>query len=75
MELIRLGQLGLAAVPALPYLFDEPVEHIVDWTFHTAFKAIGGPSAVREKPATPTELLHEAKQKAVEAKDKIKKEL
>ncbi|TID23628.1 Leucine aminopeptidase 1 [Venturia nashicola] len=67
--------LGLAAVPALPYLFDEPVEHAVDWTFHTAFKAIGGPNAVREKPATPTELIHEAKQKAVEVKDKIEKDL
>jgi fission process protein 1 len=59
----------------LPYLFDEPVEHVVDWTFHQAFRAIGGPNAVREKPASPTELLQEAKNKAVEAKDKIKKEL
>lgn len=25
--------LGLAVVPALPYLFDEPVEHAVDWVF------------------------------------------
>lgn len=25
--------LGLAVVPALPYLFDEPVEHAVDYVF------------------------------------------
>ncbi|CAN3364877.1 hypothetical protein DICA3_E19944 [Diutina catenulata] len=25
--------LGLAVVPALPYIFDEPVEHVVDWAF------------------------------------------
>lgn len=25
--------LGLAVVPALPYLFDEPVEHALDWIF------------------------------------------
>lgn len=25
--------LGLAVVPALPYLFDEPVEEAVDWVF------------------------------------------
>jgi fission process protein 1 len=42
--------LGLAAVPALPYLFDEPVEHATEWVFHSAFRAIGGPAAVGEKP-------------------------
>ncbi|KAK9457340.1 mitochondrial 18 KDa protein-domain-containing protein [Dipodascopsis uninucleata] len=25
--------LGLLVVPALPYLFDEPVEHAIDWVF------------------------------------------
>lgn len=38
--------LGLAAVPALPYMFDEPVEHATEWVFHKAFEAIGGPQAV-----------------------------
>lgn len=47
----------------------------MDWTFHHAFKAIGGPNAVRVNPASPTQLVQEAKDKAVEAKDKIKKEL
>ncbi|KAI9710303.1 MAG: hypothetical protein M1820_002797 [Bogoriella megaspora] len=44
--------LGLAAVPFLPFVFDKPVEHAVEWTFHTAFRAIGGPEAVGERPPT-----------------------
>jgi len=44
--------LGLAAVPALPYLFDEPVEEVVEWTFYQAFRAIGGEKAVGERHAT-----------------------
>ena len=39
-------KLGLACVPALPFLFDKPVEEAVEWTFYTAFKAIGGEAAV-----------------------------
>ena len=50
--IIWILQLGLAAVPALPYLFDAPVEHAVEWTFYNAFKMIGGPGAVRERPVT-----------------------
>lgn len=38
--------LGLAAVPALPYMFDEPVEQATQWLFYNAFKAIGGEGAV-----------------------------
>ncbi|KIN00427.1 hypothetical protein OIDMADRAFT_19514 [Oidiodendron maius Zn] len=38
--------LGLSAVPALPFLFDEPVEKSVEWVFHKGFEAFGGPSAV-----------------------------
>ncbi|KAK4628837.1 hypothetical protein CLAFUW4_08454 [Fulvia fulva] len=38
--------LGLAAVPALPYMFDEPVEHATEWISHRAFEAVGGPKAV-----------------------------
>lgn len=38
--------LGLAAVPALPYLFDKPVEMGVEYVFHKGFELIGGPSAV-----------------------------
>ncbi|CAK4033388.1 hypothetical protein DOTSEDRAFT_83736 [Lecanosticta acicola] len=38
--------LGLAAVPALPYMFDEPVEYATEWVFHKAFETFGGPQAV-----------------------------
>ncbi|KAK9451424.1 mitochondrial 18 KDa protein-domain-containing protein [Limtongia smithiae] len=31
--------LGLAVVPALPYLFDEPVEHAVEWAFEKGKEA------------------------------------
>lgn len=47
--------LGLAAVPALPYMFDEPVEHAVEWTFYNAFRAIGGEAAVGTRPSTGRE--------------------
>ena len=56
-------QLGLAAVPALPYMFDKPVEEAVEWTFYNAFKAIGGDNAVGQRHATGRahELQKEAK--------------
>lgn len=38
--------LGLAAVPALPFMFDEPVERVTEWVFHKGFEALGGPTAV-----------------------------
>ncbi|KAL9621302.1 MAG: hypothetical protein Q9160_004193 [Pyrenula sp. 1 TL-2023] len=38
--------LGLAVVPALPYIFDEPVEKAVHASFHAAFRAVGGEGAV-----------------------------
>ena len=34
--------LGLAAVPALPFMFDKPVEEAVEWTFHKGFELAGG---------------------------------
>jgi len=43
--------LGLAAVPALPFMFDKPIEHATEWVFHTAFEAIGGPQAVGKDEA------------------------
>ncbi|KAI4211779.1 MAG: hypothetical protein LQ351_005419 [Letrouitia transgressa] len=42
--------LGLAAVPFLPFVFDKPVEEAVEWSFHKAFEAIGGPEAVKRIP-------------------------
>ncbi len=47
--------LGLAAVPALPFMFDEPVEKAVEWIFHTAFKQFGGDHAVGAAPVTGRE--------------------
>ncbi len=47
--------LGLAAVPALPYLFDKPVEEAVEWVFHKGFELVGGRQAVGDAPATGRE--------------------
>ena len=45
-------QLGLAAVPFLPFIFDKPVEQAVEWGFHKGFETIWGPEAVRHSPVT-----------------------
>lgn len=52
--------LGLAVVPFLPRMFDEPVEHATEWIFHNAFKAIGGEKAVEGRPATGVKELRAA---------------
>lgn len=54
--------LGLAAVPALPYMFDKPVEEAVEWVFYQGFKAVGGESAV--SPRLPTGRKHALQQEA-----------
>jgi fission process protein 1 len=46
----RKTQLGLAVVPLLPTLFDEPVEHAVEWSFKRLCRAIGGEEAVTPPP-------------------------
>ena len=46
--------LGLAAVPALPFLFDKPVEHATEWIFHKGFELVGGPEAVGHRPVKET---------------------
>jgi fission process protein 1 len=33
---------GLALIPVLPALFDEPSEHLIDWAFDTYWPAPGG---------------------------------
>ena len=38
--------LGLAVVPALPTLFDQPVENAVEYIFHKGFETFGGKEAV-----------------------------
>ncbi|KAF2403343.1 hypothetical protein EJ06DRAFT_526931 [Trichodelitschia bisporula] len=62
--------LGLAIVPFLPYIFDEPVEHAVEWVFHTGFKAVGGPSAVGDRPVTGRDHLLAKESKAGAHKEK-----
>ncbi|RHZ60561.1 uncharacterized protein CDV56_100024, partial [Aspergillus thermomutatus] len=49
--------LGLAVVPFLPYIFDEPVGEAVEWSFRTALRAYAGEDAVRHLPV-PTSLAH-----------------
>jgi fission process protein 1 len=62
--------LGLAAVPALPFLFDEPVEKSVEWVFHKGFEALGGPTAVGDSPATGREAkLNQQAKKASKEKE------
>ncbi|KAL8919264.1 MAG: hypothetical protein Q9172_005048 [Xanthocarpia lactea] len=63
--------LGLAAVPLLPYMFDQPVETAVEWTFHKAFERIGGPEAVAHVPETGrSEVLQEqSKSRAIKEKE------
>ncbi|KAH0289807.1 hypothetical protein M436DRAFT_54215 [Aureobasidium namibiae CBS 147.97] len=62
--------LGLAAVPALPFMFDEPVEHAVEWVFHKAFSAVGGEAAVHGRPETGRSALLQLEAKAGAVKDK-----
>lgn len=64
--------LGLAAVPALPYMFDEPVEIATEWVFHNAFKAIGGEDAVRRSPESGKQDLRDAESKLNRQKEKVK---
>ncbi|KAF1960693.1 hypothetical protein CC80DRAFT_403445 [Byssothecium circinans] len=52
--------LGIAAVPFLPYVFDEPVEHATEWLFYNGFKFFGGPRAVEGRPVTGQKELREA---------------
>ncbi|KAG9549983.1 hypothetical protein KCU77_g6315, partial [Aureobasidium melanogenum] len=62
--------LGLAAVPALPFMFDEPVEHAVEWVFHKAFATAGGEAAVHGRPETGRSALTQIEAKAAAAKEK-----
>ena len=66
-----LEQLGLAAVPFLPFLFDKPVEEAIEWTFHKAFETIGGPDAVSHRPekGRATKMLEESRKGASKEKE------
>ncbi|GAB7345119.1 hypothetical protein MBLNU457_3515t1 [Dothideomycetes sp. NU457] len=62
--------LGLAAVPALPFAFDQPVEHAIEYIFHQGFKLVGGPEAVGERPITGRQELRQQETRAGAAKEK-----
>lgn len=62
--------MGLAAVPALPFMFDEPVEHAVEWVFHKAFATAGGEAAVHGRPETGRNALTQIEAKAAATKEK-----
>ncbi|KAJ1331790.1 MTP18-like protein [Microdochium nivale] len=47
--------LGLAVVPLLPTMFDEPVETAVEWLFHKGFAMYGGREFVGNAPVTGRE--------------------
>jgi len=62
--------LGLAAVPALPFLFDEPVEKAVEYIFHKGFEIVGGPEAVAGRPLMGQKELRQAESQAGATKEK-----
>jgi len=62
--------LGLAVVPALPYLFDKPVEHALEWVFHRTFEAIWGEEAVYGRPVTGKKELRQMESIAGALKEK-----
>ena len=62
--------LGLAAVPALPFLFDQPVEKGVEWVFHKGFEVFGGPAAVGNSPTTGREARLEQQNRRNSKKEK-----
>ncbi|KAF7924502.1 uncharacterized protein EAE98_006961 [Botrytis deweyae] len=61
--------LGLAAVPALPFLFDKPVEEAVEFVFHKGFETFGGKPAVGNAPVTGREHLLERPEKSKKEKE------
>jgi len=52
-------------------LFDKPVEHAVEWSFHKAFETFGGPHEVEHKPETGRDqrLVEESKKGAKKEKE------
>ncbi|KAK4982654.1 hypothetical protein LTR50_007639 [Elasticomyces elasticus] len=62
--------LGLAAVPALPFLFDKPVEEATEYIFHKGFELVGGPGAVGHVPVTGQKELRQAESRVGAAKEK-----
>ncbi|EOA83725.1 hypothetical protein ACJQWK_01178 [Exserohilum turcicum] len=63
--------LGLAAVPFLPFVFDEPVEHATEWIFYNAFKTFGGEKAVEGRPVIGAKELRKEETEANKAKKEL----
>lgn len=62
--------LGLAVVPFLPTLFDQPVENAVEWMFHKGFASYGGHAYVGESPTMGREAtLHQRPSKDPKEKE------
>ncbi|KAI0404144.1 mitochondrial 18 KDa protein-domain-containing protein [Xylaria palmicola] len=62
--------LGLAVVPFLPKLFDQPVENAVEWVFHKGFATYGGQDYVGAAPTTGREAaLHQRPRKDPKEKE------
>ncbi|KAI2636067.1 mitochondrial 18 KDa protein-domain-containing protein [Xylaria nigripes] len=62
--------LGLAVVPFLPTLFDQPVESAVEWIFHKGFASYGGHEYVGNSPTTGREAtLHQRPRKDPKEKE------
>ncbi|RYC60224.1 hypothetical protein CHU98_g5979 [Xylaria longipes] len=62
--------LGLAVVPFLPKLFDQPVENAVEWVFHKGFTSYGGHAYVGNTPSTGREAaLHQRPRKDPKEKE------
>lgn len=51
-------------------MFDEPVEHAVEWVFHKGFELVGGPDAVHGRPETGRTALLTEESKAASGKEK-----
>jgi fission process protein 1 len=58
-------------VPALPYLFDKPIEEATEWTFYQVFRAVGGEKAVGDRHATGRKEELKAEVKAAKAKKEL----
>jgi fission process protein 1 len=50
-------------------MFDEPVEHAVEWVFHKGFETVGGPSAVGHSPETGREARIDDHNKKIKEKE------
>lgn len=51
-------------------MFDQPVEHAVEWAFHKTFSAFGGAEAVHGRPETGRSALSQVESKTGAAKEK-----